>query len=190
MRLIVGLGNPGRLYTDSRHNIGFSVVRALAKAAGVSLKKEKYIPAVSAAAQIERHKAVLALPMTFMNLSGCAVRQLLDKYAVDAGGLLVVCDDLDLEFGRIKLRASGSSGGHRGLASIIASAGTQDFSRLRIGIGRPPGGREAADFVLSPFLKKEKAQLQDVISRAVECCGVWAAKGAAEAMNTYNKRST
>jgi len=185
----VGLGNPGRIYTDTRHNIGFTVVKTLAKEHGVSLKKEKSIPALSGATQIDRHNVLLALPLSFMNLSGGAVKLLAEKYKVAPGDLLVVCDDLDLEFGRFKIRPNGSSGGHRGLASIIDALGRSEFCRLRIGIGRPPAEKDAADFVLSPFLKKEKASLPGIIARAGDCCSEWVAKGAAQAMNAYNKRS-
>jgi len=189
MKLIVGLGNPGRLYADTRHNIGFTVVKALAKERGVSLKKEKSIPALSGVSQIERHKVLLAIPLSFMNLSGGSVRLLAEKYKVAPGDLLVVCDDLDLEFGRFKIRPHGSSGGHRGVASIIDALGRSEFCRLRIGIGRPPAERDAADFVLSPFLKKEKASLPGIIARAGDCCSEWVVKGAAQVMNVYNKRS-
>ncbi|MBM3243551.1 MAG: aminoacyl-tRNA hydrolase [Candidatus Omnitrophica bacterium] len=188
MRLIVGLGNPGLVYAGSRHNIGFEVVRQLAKSEKTSLKKEKGIRALSGKASIESEPTVLSLPLTFMNLSGEAVRLLLKKHRVEASKLLVICDDLDLEFGRIKLRPAGSSAGHRGVESIIASLDTSEFSRLRVGIGRPKESAKASDFVLSRFNRTEKSALPGIISRAVDCCRVWVKEGATCAMNSFNRK--
>ncbi len=189
MKLIVGLGNPGILYASSRHNIGFQAVKYLAKARKTALKKEKGISVLSAKAKIEGSDAVLALPLTFMNLSGEAVRPLLKKYRVGLGDLLVICDDLDLEFGRIKIRSGGSSAGHRGVKSIIELLGSDEFSRLRIGIGRPGGHTAAADYVLSRFNKREKSELSAIIKLAVECCQVWVREGAEKSMNIFNKKN-
>jgi len=189
MRLIVGLGNPGRLYTDSRHNIGFSVVKALAKSYKISLKKESGNSSLSAKGKIDGKNVILATPLTFMNLSGIAVRDLFKKYRIDLDNLLVVCDDLDLEFGRLKLRPSGSSGGHRGLKSIIDSLGSQEFPRLRIGIGRSSQEIEASVYVLSPFSRREKGQVKHIIEKAVGCCRSWVVKDITETMNIFNKRS-
>lgn len=190
MKLIVGLGNPGRQYADSRHNAGFQVVKALARECGASFKRDIGTASLSAQAKIEGKRAVLALPLTFMNLSGRAVSALRKKYKVGLSDVLVVCDDLDLEMGRLKLRPSGSSGGHRGLESIIESLGESGFCRLRLGIGRPPRGEDAADFVLSPMSLKEKEAFQESVEKAARCCRMWVAQGAAEAMNAFNKRST
>jgi PTH1 family peptidyl-tRNA hydrolase len=190
MKLIVGLGNPGRLYIDSRHNIGFSVVKALAKDWKVALKKDKGTSSLSAKVKFANENLILALPLTFMNLSGTAVKALLKKYKVDLNNLFVICDDLDLEFGRIKVRPCGSSGGHRGLKSIIESLKTQSFCRLRIGIGRPLNkDRGCAEFVLTPFSKKEKAEVKDILETAKSCVLSWITKGITETMNVFNKRS-
>lgn len=189
MRLIVGLGNPGRPYIDSRHNIGFSLVRYLARSHKVSFKKEGGIAAFAARIKIGRETAVLVMPLTFMNLSGKAVDALLKKYRLATDKLLVLCDDMDLELGRIKLRGSGSSGGHRGLESIMARLAGRSFDRLRFGIGRPPQGVEPADYVLGAFTKKEKEVLGLSIERAAACCESWINKGRAETMNIFNKRS-
>jgi PTH1 family peptidyl-tRNA hydrolase len=186
MKLIVGLGNPGRLYIDSRHNIGFSVIKALAKIYKISLKKGNL--SLSGKAEIGSQNVILAMPLTFMNLSGTAVAGLLKKYRIDLANLLVVCDDLDLEFGRLKLRPSGSSGGHRGLKSIIDCIGSQGFVRLRIGIGRPFQDIHASDYVLSPFTRKEKEQVRQIIEKAGACCQSWVTKGVTETMNIFNKR--
>lgn len=188
MKLIVGLGNPGKIYSDSRHNIGFLVVGALSKAYKISLKREKGSFALSGKGKIAGRNVVLATPITFMNLSGIAVNLLLKKNKVDLDNLLVVCDDLDLELSRLKIRAAGSSGGHRGLNSIIDFLKSEDFCRLRIGIGRPKEiKRDAAEYVLSPFSKKEKERVEKIIERAVRCCRVWASEGILESMNIFNR---
>jgi len=208
MKLIVGLGNPGRLYIDSRHNIGFAVVKLLAKIYKISLKKEKGSLALSGKVKISGQNVILAMPLTFMNLSGIAIASLLKKYKIDLprsslksqvdskegrglGNLLVVCDDLDLEFGRLKLRPSGSSGGQRGLKSIIDSVGSQRFARLRIGIGRPSASEDtgASEYVLSAFNRKEKDRVRQIIEKAGECCQAWVREGVTETMNIFNARS-
>lgn len=189
MKLIVGLGNPGDVYVHSRHNIGFTVVKALARKYKAVLKKDFGISSLSAKTRIAGQNIALALPLTFMNLSGEAVGRLLKKYKVGIESLLVVCDDLDLEFGRLKLRPSGSSAGHRGMRSIIDSLKCEGFARLRVGIGRPNKGIDTADYVLSEFSKKEKTQIKETIEKARGCCESWATKGKNEAMNIYNKRS-
>jgi len=208
VKLIVGLGNPGRIYIDSRHNIGFSVIKALSKIYKIPLKKDNTF-SLSGKGKIKGDNLILALPLGFMNLSGIAVSALIKKYKIDLDNLLVVCDDLDLDFGVIKIRQSGSSAGHRGLESIIDSLGSQGFSRLRVGIGRPPHqlvsknvgkvnwcrGRplrhntDTSSFVLSPFTKKEKGKIKEIIENACDCCRVWVMKGIIESMNIFNRRS-
>lgn len=187
MKLIVGLGNPGYIYADSRHNLGFSAVKALARRYRVSLKKDRFAQALSGRCKIEGEVVMLAMPLSFMNLAGPVVKALLKRYAVSPDELLVVLDDLDLEFGRIRLRRSGSSGGHRGLASVIESLGNFKFARLRIGIGRPQEELKTSDYVLSPFLRKEKQQLKETMEIACECCRAWVIFGIAEAMNKFNR---
>jgi PTH1 family peptidyl-tRNA hydrolase len=190
VKLIVGLGNPGRVYADSRHNIGFSVVKALSKIYKVSLKKDNNAFCLSGKGRIEGKTAILALPLTFMNLSGMAVCALTKKHEIDLEDLLVVCDDLDLDFGVMKIRPAGSSGGHRGLSSIISSLGSEGFARLRIGIGKPINkNADAADFVLAHFPKKERARVETIVEQACDCCRVWATEGITESMNTFNRRS-
>jgi PTH1 family peptidyl-tRNA hydrolase len=188
MKLIVGLGNPGNLYVHSRHNVGFLVVRTLARAHKILLKKEKGILSLSGKGRIEGQNIVLAMPLTFMNLSGVAVAGLLKRYKINPSNLLVVCDDLDLSLGRLKIKSSGSSGGHRGLKSIIESLKMDGFARLRIGIGRPLR-TDISAYVLSHFSKKEKVELSEIIERASGCCRVWAAKGIDKSMNIFNQRS-
>jgi len=188
VKLIVGLGNPGILYLNSRHNIGFSIVKLLAHSAKAALKKDKQAPALSGKTRIESECVTLAMPLTFMNLSGVAVSALVKKYKIDLNDLLVVCDDLDLEFGRLKIKPCGSSAGHRGIDSIINSLDSKDFARLRIGIGRPRESRGTRDYVLSKFNRKESAQLKGILSVACDCCRTWISQGTDKSMNTFNKK--
>lgn len=190
MKLIVGLGNPGRIYTDSRHNIGFQVIRLLARAAKITLKKDSGAFCLSAKSKIGAQQVILAIPLTFMNLSGSSVSALMEKYKIGLEDLLVVCDDLDLELGRIKIRPRGSSAGHRGIASVIDSLGTEGFPRLRIGIGRPHKDKAASAYVLSRFTKKEKTQLKQILDSAADCCRMWLSEGVAKTMSIFNRRSS
>jgi PTH1 family peptidyl-tRNA hydrolase len=186
VKLIVGLGNPGILYANTRHNAGFMAVKALARILRCGLKKEKGIPALSGKGKINGEEIILALPLTFMNLSGRAVNALLRKYPLAPEGLLVVADDLDLPLGRLRIRASGSSAGQRGLKSVIEALGSQEFARLRIGIGRPGHKAQAAGYVLSRFNAQEKRALKAVIEKACQCCAAWAKDGIHSAMNEFN----
>ncbi len=190
MKLIIGLGNPGRAYADSRHNIGFSVIKALSKDYKIPLKKDNVF-SLSGKGKIEGDGLILALPLTFMNLSGVAVSALIKKYKIGLENLLVVCDDMDLGLGVIKIRPGGSSGGQRGLGSIVESLGTQEFPRLRIGISRPlTDKQDAASFVLSPFTNKEKRKIKEIIGIACDCCRTWVTTGITESMNKFNRRES
>ncbi len=189
MKLIVGLGNPGKIYLNSRHNIGFSVIRALSQFFKTSFKKDAHTFSLSAKTKFKNQNIILSMPLTFMNLSGMAVGALLKKYKIDLDNLLIVCDDLDLGLGRLKLRPYGTSAGHRGLGSIINYLNADKFPRLRIGIGRPAPQRDAAEYVLSAFNKKEKAQIPDIVERACDCCQAWVSDGINETMNIFNRRS-
>lgn len=188
MKLIVGLGNPGLIYAGSRHNIGFAVLKSLAGSLKAVLKRDNSSSALVGIAKLGREELILALPQTFMNLSGIAVNSLLKKFKAKPENLLVVCDDLDLELGRMKIRQFGSSGGHRGLTSIIEHLGTRNFNRLRIGIGRPKNAADAAEYVLSGFSPKEKMILQEIKEDALNCCMSWVEKGIVETMNMFNKK--
>jgi PTH1 family peptidyl-tRNA hydrolase len=189
MKLIVGLGNPGRAYKDSRHNIGFSVVKALAKIYKVALAKNKAAFSLNAKVKIKGENVILAVPLTFMNLSGKAVEALLKKHKINSENLLVVCDDLDLEFGRLKIRPGGSSGGHRGIESVIRSLKTNEFARLRIGIGRGKADLDVSRYVLSPFSNIEKKERDKIIDKACNCCRVWVSEGILKSMNFFNTRT-
>jgi len=187
MKLIVGLGNPGLFYRNSRHNIGFQAVKSLAKKSKSAFKKD--VLSLSSKAKIKGESVVIAMPLTFMNLSGQAVAGLLDKYGLGPGRLLVVCDDMDLDFGRLKLRLSGSSAGHRGIQSVIDCLASEAFSRLRMGIGRPPAGREPSKFVLSAFSGGEKRKLKKVLDYACEACVSWIEEGSEKTMSEFNRKS-
>ncbi|MHB8155731.1 MAG: aminoacyl-tRNA hydrolase [Candidatus Omnitrophota bacterium] len=187
-KLIVGLGNPGLIYAQSRHNIGFAVLKSLASSLKINFKRDSLVSSLVARDKLIQQDVVLALPQRYMNLSGIAVKALLKKFKVDLKDLLVVCDDLDLELGKIKIRPQGSSGGQRGLASIIEQLETQDFCRLRIGIGRPKNSADAAKYVLSGFLRKEKIALKQIEEDAVSCCMSWIENGIVQTMNTFNQK--
>lgn len=185
-KLIVGLGNPGLIYAGSRHNIGFTVLKTLTSSLKISFKRDRLAAALVAKDELFGQQVIMALPQKFMNLSGIPVKALLKKFPVDPKNILVVCDDLDLELGKIKLRPQGSSGGQRGLDSIIQHLGSQDFCRLRIGIGRPKNSAHAAAYVLSGFSRNEKAVMEQAKQDAVSCIMSWVEIGTEKTMNIYN----
>lgn len=180
---MVGLGNPGSKYEGTRHNIGFEVVdRLIQGGSGVSSRK---FEGRLSEAEIDFHRVLLLKPETFMNLSGRSVRQALQFYKLDLADLLVVCDDLSLPLGRLRLRRGGSDGGQKGLRDIALQLGTEGFARLRIGIGdRGPLG--AADFVLSRFRAAERPTIDDALIRATQAVAVWVTQGLDAAMNRFN----
>ncbi|MGQ9627382.1 MAG: aminoacyl-tRNA hydrolase [Anaerolineae bacterium] len=185
LTLIVGLGNPGPEYARNRHNLGFRCLERLAQAHGLSFKKRQ-ARAYLAFGEIFGRKVILAKPLTFVNLSGRAVRELARFYKIPPADILVIYDDLDLMPGKIRLRPSGGAGGHKGMRSIIESLGTQDFPRLRVGIGRPPGHMNPADYVLQDFSPEEEEMMEEVCDRAVAAVELFLRGGVASAMNTYN----
>jgi len=186
--LIAGLGNPGPRYTANRHNIGFQVLDTLAAAHELAFDRLLHRARV-AGGTIAGRRVVLAKPLTFMNLSGQAVGPLVHWYKLPLDRLLVVYDDLDLPLGIVRLRPAGSSGGHKGLTSIIQTVGSQEFPRLRVGIGRPPPGWDPADYVLHDFDRDEAPVIAAVYERtnaAIEC---WLTEGLIAAMNRFNQAS-
>jgi len=184
--LVVGLGNPGREFEGTRHNAGFMIVDALARALGTEFRRMRH-KALVAEAQSARGRVVLAKPQTYMNASGQAVGPLVRFYKLPLERLLVVYDDLDLPFGVLRLRPRGGHGGHKGMRSIIeALGGRQDFPRLRIGIGRPPGRMSAADYVLQRFRPEEREAWPWIEARAVEGIQRWLHEGLDAAMNWVN----
>jgi PTH1 family peptidyl-tRNA hydrolase len=190
VKLIVGLGNPGLIYSGSRHNIGFEVIKSLARVQKIALRKEKNTKALLGKGKIEGAEILLALPLTFMNLSGEAVKPIFKRFKIELTDLLVVCDDLDLEFGRIKICSQGSSAGHRGIKSVAGSLSSTEFNRLRIGIGRPKADSNASDFVLAHFNRAEKKDIPEIINRSVECCISWIEEGRDKTMNIFNRKGT
>jgi PTH1 family peptidyl-tRNA hydrolase len=184
-RLVVGLGNPDREYERTRHNLGFLTIDRLARDLGISVNKGKS-RALIGETRIGNEQVILVKPQTYMNLSGLAVAPLASWYKVEPGNILVICDDLDLDLGQIRIRRQGGSGGHNGLKSIINSLQTEAFPRLRIGIGRPPGDWEAAGYVLQPLQGESFEALADIArlaADAVRCC---LEQGLEAAMNRFN----
>ena len=183
--LITGLGNPGRQYSENRHNVGFMLVSRLADRLGVSFSRLESKALVTKAVYKD-YRLVLAKPQTYMNLSGQAVSALQRFYKIPLENLLVAYDDVDLPLGTIRLRPDGSSGGQKGMGSIIDHLGTQEFPRLRIGIGRPPGRMDAAAYVLQDFSRGETEILDEVLERGVEAVLTFITEGLTTAMNQYN----
>lgn len=183
--MLVGLGNPGREYRETRHNVGFMAIDRLCAATNIRIGRVQS-KALVGTGMFENQKVVLVKPQTFMNLSGGAVSSLLRFYRVPLPQLMVICDDIDLPVGALRIRAEGGSAGNRGLASIIQQLGTQEFPRLRIGVGRPPGQKEAADYVLKGFTKSDQEVIDLVLNRAVDAVRVFIAAGLSSAMNQFN----
>ena len=185
MKLVVGLGNPGPKYNGTRHNIGFAVVDYLAAGPGVSSWRSRFQADV--AEMVEGAEQVLLVkPQTFMNLSGRAVWQIVDFYKLALTDLLVVCDDIALPFGKIRVRAKGSDGGQKGLRSIEECLGVSEYARLRVGIGSPDEYMDAADYVLSRFKPAERAILDDTIAKAAQGVLIWVRSGIDACMNQVN----
>lgn len=183
--LIVGLGNPGREYRQNRHNIGFMLVDRLASDLGEAFSRFESRALVTKT-KYKDFRIILAKPQTYMNKSGQAVGSLYRYYKISINRLLVVYDDVDLPFGKLRMRPAGRSGGHRGMKSVIESLGTDAFPRLRIGIGRPPGRMDAADHVLRDFSKEESERLSEVLDGGVDAVLKYIIDGIDKAMNQYN----
>jgi len=185
LKLIVGLGNPGPEYEQTRHNIGYRVAEALCERWRLGGWKEKFHSWLAEGVWSAERVALLR-PMTFMNVSGKAVLAAGRFYKIELADLLVISDDLDLPPGKLRVRASGSSGGQRGLEDVIARLGTKDVPRLRIGIGRPARG-DVVDFILGRFAPAEREWVADAITRSCEVVECWLKEGVTTAMNRYNK---
>ena len=187
MKLIVGLGNPGAKYEGTRHNVGFATLDLLAKRHGVTFDAApRGIEALGG--RWRAADAVLAKPLTFMNHSGAAIVGLLQFYKIETADLLVIVDEVQLDTGRIRIRPSGSAGGHNGLKSVIASLGTIEFSRLRIGVGRGDSRRDLADHVLARFESDERPVIEEAVARAADAAEAFVAEGVVAAMNTFNRK--
>lgn len=185
MKLIVGLGNPGKKYEGTRHNIGFRVIAELHRRAGSARPSTKF-ESEYVQVFLAHHKVVLQSPLTFMNLSGKSVRGISDFFKISTSEILVVCDDFNLDLGRLRFRPSGSAGGQNGLKDIIQRLGTQEFSRLRVGVGKPPEGWNVSNYVLGKFRPDEATQVEKAVKRAADGVEDWIGRGTQEAMNRYN----
>lgn len=186
MKMVVGLGNPGPQYETTRHNAGFMALDLLADELDIKFTREKQ-GALIGTGQIESGRVLLVKPLTFMNLSGQAVARLVRWYGIAPRDILVLLDDLDLALGRLRIRPRGSSGGHKGLASVLEALGTEDVPRARIGIGRPPSGKDVVEYVLEPFTDEEWEVIRPVLIRAAQAAQFWLLKGdIEEVMNRYN----
>lgn len=185
MRCILGLGNPGREYAETRHNLGFRVVDLLAQRHSIRLRARFH--SRWGQGTIAGQPVVLAQPLTFMNASGSAARRLLERFSLTPQDLFVIYDDLDLQLGRLRVRRRGSAGTHKGMRSVVESLGTEDFPRLRLGIGPLPPEADAVAFVLSPFRREEQPLVEEMLDRAAESVECWLREGIEAAMNRYNK---
>ena len=185
MKLVVGLGNPGRKYVGTRHNVGFDVLACLAQRYDVGRPKAKFNAEI-AEASIKNQKTILLSPLTFMNLSGNSVRAAVDFYKLPVTDLLVICDDINLDVARLRFKPSGSAGGQNGLKDIIQKLGTQEFGRLRVGVGKTPPNWDTSDFVLGKFSGEDQAQIELGVTRAANAVETWIDEGMQRAMNLFN----
>jgi len=185
--LVVGLGNPGEEYNQTRHNVGAEVVEILARRHGGKLRKQKE-RSLTDQVNVGGKRMALAIPLTYMNLSGEAVAPLVRRYGVEPGQLVVVQDEMDFELGRLQVKDGGGLAGHNGLKSIVAHLHTQDFVRVRIGIGKPPGSRQGADHVLRRFSKTERKEIDVALEEAADAVELILAEGVDVAMSRVNAR--
>ena len=185
MKLVVGLGNPGRRYERTRHNVGYGVLQELARRFGSGSAKSKFHGEVFEA-NLAGQRALLLSPVTYMNRSGISVQAASSFYKMPPEDLLIVCDDLNLPVAKLRLRPKGSAGGQKGLEDIVRRLGTDEFPRLRIGIGSPPESWVWADYVLSKFTKDEAAEIEQAVCRAADAIVLWAREGIEACMNRYN----
>lgn len=185
MYVIVGLGNPGKQYEHTRHNVGFDVIDILAKEYGISVTKIKH-KALIGEGRVGSEKVILVKPQTYMNLSGETLIDIYNYYKVDSNNIVVIYDDIDLEVGKIRIRKKGSGGTHNGMRSILKCLGTNEFPRVRIGVSKPRQGQDLADFVLSRFRKEEADYIQDGLEKAAKAVDCMIRENLDLAMNKYN----
>ena len=188
LRLILGLGNPGREYQSTRHNMGFMVVDRLAQAHEIPLDRRKF-NVVFGRGKAGNQPVILAKPMTYMNVSGPAARDLAFFFKLGVQDILVIHDDIDLVFGQIKIKEKGGNGGHNGVRSLIEALGTGEFTRLRVGIGRPQNWQGAKAYVLARFDAQQETRLEDVVSTAQDAAETILVKGVPEAMNRFHGKT-
>lgn len=188
MYIIIGLGNPKREYKNTRHNIGFDTIELLSDKYNINIGCDRH-KALCGKGSIEGEKVILAMPQTYMNLSGESAREIVEYYKIDSSSqLIVIYDDVSLDLGQIRVRPKGTDGGHNGLKSIIAQLGTNQFMRVRIGVGEKPKGYDLADYVLGHFSKTERETIDEAIINATEAVRCILTSGIEEAMNIFNKK--
>ena len=188
MYLIAGLGNPTREYEKTRHNVGFEAIDILADKAGTTVTEKKH-KALYGKGYIGGQKVILAKPQTYMNLSGESIREIADFYKIEPENIIILCDDINLSEGQLRIRLKGSAGGHNGLKNIISHLGTQEFPRIRIGVGEKPRGMDLADYVLGRFPKEQQAVMEEAYRDAAEAACMMIEDGADAAMNHYNRKN-
>lgn len=188
MYIIAGLGNPGKEYENTRHNIGFDVIDRLAEEENITVMESKH-KALIGKGYVAGQKVILAKPQTFMNLSGESIREIVDYYKVDdTAELIVISDDISLDVGQIRIRKKGSAGGHNGIKDIIAHLGTQEFQRIRVGVGEKPKDYDLAAYVLGHFAAEDRKKVEEAIAQAADAVELMVQDRADEAMNLYNKK--
>lgn len=185
MYIIVGLGNPSREYAGTRHNIGFDAVTRLSDDYNIALNKKEH-KALCGKGVIGGHKVLLVQPQTYMNLSGESVRRLVDYYKTEPDELIIIYDDISLDVGKLRIRKKGSAGGHNGIKNIIAQLGTQEFSRIRVGVGEKPKGWDLADYVLGHFKREEEPLIREALEKTAKAVKVIMDDGIDKAMNDFN----
>ncbi len=185
MYIIAGLGNPGKQYENTRHNVGFGVIDILADRMGICVDEKKH-KGLCGRGVLKGQKVVLLKPQTFMNLSGESVRAAADFYKVDQEQILVIYDDVSLEPGQLRIRGKGSAGGHNGIKNLIAHLGTQEFPRVKVGVGEKPKSMDLADYVLSRFSKGEQELMEEAFKNAADAAVMIISQGLEDAMNHFN----
>lgn len=183
--MIIGLGNPGKSYEKTRHNIGFQVIDELSHRLAAPAMQSKF-NGMFTVIHTPKGKVMLVKPLTYMNLSGECVAPLMKYFDIDTNEITVIYDDLDFKPGEIRLRQKGSAGGHNGMKSLIAHLGTDQFNRIRMGIGRPISGMKVSDYVLAPFSKTEMPLIEDTVKKSADACEKWIDSPFLEVMNKYN----
>lgn len=186
MKIIIGLGNPGKQYEQTRHNAGFMVIDRLSSELSIPLDQSKF-KGLYGIGFYKGEKVLLLKPLTYMNLSGESIRAVIDYYQIELENMLVIYDDLDLPVGKIRLRQKGSAGGHNGIKSTIAQLGTQEFNRIRIGIDRPQQGMNIPDYVLGKFREHEQASITEAVNKSANACVAWLEKPFVQVMNEFNQ---
>ncbi|MBX9955001.1 aminoacyl-tRNA hydrolase [Peribacillus simplex] len=186
MKIIVGLGNPGKQYEKTRHNVGFEVIDELSKRWSISLDQAKH-KGIYGSGMVKGEKVLLLKPLTYMNLSGESISAVMHFFKVDIADVVIIYDDLDLPPGKLRLRQKGSAGGHNGIKSSISHLGTQEFNRIRIGIGRPIGRIPVSDYVLGRFSPEEWDHVGATIEKSAASCEAWLEKPFIQVMNEYNQ---